>query len=540
MRPGDLRALFYLLLFCGGAGVVALSFKPRPKLRLRNDLPVADQDVLYGKKPLGTDDAVIRFTTDGSDPTGDSPLWPGSLPPSDDARIQRLIATPTSIQWRHPSGAFPQVEVVKAAVFDTEGRRGPVSCTTTVPSFGALPVVSLVLPAGALFDPDSGIYVTGNAMFRTQEEAVRRFPDDQKWWKYPGNYSLRGKRWARSADLAFFDSAGTEVFHSPVELRINGNNTRGFAQHALRVSFPEKAAYPFFGKAHGDHHRWILLRSSGNDQDRVFFRDQFQHALCEGMPFETAAGDQCVVFINGAYWGIHNLRERLDEQELARRYHIKPKKVTILADRLELYRGSKKDLQRFSRLLTMSGKWAPTALPDSLNRYMDLNGYLHYMAAQIILCNSDWPDQNGKWWRYTGDADTAKKCLDGRWYWIMGDSDLSFGLATGPDYDMLKHVQVRSSPLARLFNNCMRSEALRTRFRAIVLAQLDGPLSAERMVRMAEAQRDRIQAEMPRHIRRWRRPLTVGAWQEHVSTLLTFARQRGEHVRRQLDEHFPR
>lgn len=520
--------------------MVVLSFRPHAKLQVGKDLPPPNRAMLFGKEPLGIAGAVIRYSTDGSDPTCDSRLWQSSFPATDDARIQRLIATPTSIQWRHPNGGFPQATVVKAAVFDEEGRRGPVFCTSTVPAFGALPVISLVLPAGALFDPDTGIYVTGNAFFKTSEDAVRRFPDDQKWWKYPGNYSLRGKKWARSASFMFFDSTGTELFSSPVELRINGNNTRGFAQHALRVTFQDKVDFPFFGKTRGEGYRRILLRSSGNDQDRVFFRDQYQHALCEGMPFETSAGDQCVVFINGAYWGIHNLRERLDEQELARRYHIKPKKLTILADRLELYRGSKKDLKRFTRLLTMSGKWEPQALADSLDKYIDLDGYLNYMAAQIILGNSDWPDQNGKWWRYDGQADTARKGLDGRWYWIMGDSDLGFGIATGPEYDMFAHVQARNSPLALLFNNCMRSAPLRSRFRGIVLAQLDGPLSADRMVRMAEHQRDRVLLEMPRHIRRWRRPLTFAVWQDHVATLLTFARQRGGHVRRQLDEHFPR
>lgn len=540
MSRGDLRALFVLLLFGGLAAVVASSFRSVPRQRYDPDAPAPSKDVLLGKAASTQNGEVIRFTTDGSDPTGTSPIFDGTLPRPDDLRIQRLLSTPTSIQWRHPEGSFPQAMTVKAAFFDEAGRRGEVGCASKVPSFGSLPVVSIVLPEGALFDADTGIYVTGNAFFRTNEDAVRRFPDDQKWWKYPGNYSLRGKQWARNASFAFFDSTGTEVFGSPVELRINGNNTRGFAQHALRVTFPAPVGHAFFGLTRGDHHRRLLLRSSGNDQDRVFFRDQYQHALCEGMPFETSAGDQCVVFINGAYWGIHNLRERLDEQEIARRYHIKPKKLTILADRLELYRGSKKDLKRFTRLLTMSGKWEAPALADSLDKYIDLDGYLNYMAAQIILGNSDWPDQNGKWWRYDGEADTARRGLDGRWYWIMGDSDLGFGIATGPEYDMFTHVQARNSPLALLFNNCMRSPALRDRFRGIVLDQLDGPLSADRMVRLAEQQRDRVLLEMPRHIRRWRRPLTFAAWQDHVSTLLTFARQRGGHVRRQLDEHFPR
>ncbi len=442
----------------------------------------------------------------------------------------QLIATPTSVQWRHPIGSFPSAQVITAP----DG-----SVASVVPAISGLPVVSLVTNEDGLFDPERGIYVVGNAFFHTKEEAVQRYPDDQKWWKYPGNFLFRGKKWAREASMEYFDHEGKRVFTAPVELRINGNNTRGFPQHALRVTFEDRTGYAFFGKDHGTGYKRILLRASGNDQDRTFFRDQFQHALCAGLPFGTASGDQCVVFINGAYWGLHNLRERLDENELARRYHVKPKKITIIADRLELYRGEEADRKRFSRLLTMSGKWEPAVLADSLNARMDLDGFLSYMAAQIILCNHDWPDQNGKWWRYNGAPDTTKPCLDGRWYWLMGDSDLSFGLATGPEYDMFKHVEMRSTPLARLFNNCMRASDLRSRFRSIALELLDGALSPERMRKEAEAQRSLIEAEMPRHIRRWRRPLTFAAWKAHVDELLDFAAKRGAIVRGQLDKHYP-
>ena len=55
----------------------------------------------------------------------------------------------------------------------------------------------------------------------------------------------------------------------------------------------------------------------------------------------------------------------------------------------------------------------------------------------------------------------------------------------------------------------------------------------------AENMRKAIDAEMPHHVRRWRRPLTYGAWRAHVEDLLTFARIRGQFVRTQLEAHIP-
>jgi hypothetical protein len=37
-----------------------------------------------------------------------------------------------------------------------------------------------------------------------------------------------------------------------------------------------------------------------------------------------------VVFINGEYWGVHNIRERFDENYLANKYHISRDRIVIL------------------------------------------------------------------------------------------------------------------------------------------------------------------------------------------------------------------
>ena len=121
----------------------------------------------------------------------------------------------------------------------------------------------------------------------------------------------------------------------------------------------------------------------------------------------------------------------------------------------------------------------------------------------------------------------------------MGDSDLSFGLVTGAGYDMFAHVEHRNAPLARLYKACLRSSVLRERFKAICEDLLDHQLGTERMVQMAQREVERIRSEMPQHIRRWRRPLSMAAWERNVSDVLTFAAERPEAVRAQLHQHFP-
>lgn len=272
-------------------------------------------------------------------------------------------------------------------------------------------------------------------------------------------------------------------------------------------------------------------------------RDALQHRLCKPLPFATSGCIQSVLYVNGAYWGLHNMRERIDENDLAGRYGLKAKNITIIEDRIVLYEGKEEELQTFSRFLTMTERWDANgaAFVDSLESRMDVDGFLSYMAAQIILSNTDWPDQNVRWWRFTGTPDTIQGARDGRWRFIMGDSDMGMGLATPPDYDMFTHIDRHpNAPIARLFKACLRSPELTLRFSNTLDALLQGPLSVASMEEGIIGMRDAIAAEMPTHIRRWRRPLTMEDWQRHVEDLLTFARLRPALVKAQAAEFLAR
>lgn len=546
MRRVDLRSLIGLLLACGAAFLLT-SLLPSGSTHGRNTrlaAPVIELRVVAPEQCLVTlrseDGARIRYTLDGSEPDDRSEPYTDPFIPNTGVRTAGLIATPTSVQWRHPIGSFPSGIVVRARAFDAQGRPGPIAVRSLLPENEELPLFSLAVPEGAFFDPDTGIYVVGNAIFRTGEDFVKRYPRDQKWWKYPGNFHLRGRDSEREGHLEYFAQHGEPdrppAWACEVGLRINGNNTRGFPEHALRVTLHRSAEQDLLPDR-------MILRTAGNDQDHAFFRDALQHRLCKGLPFATSGCVQSVLYVNGAYWGLHNMRSRVDEKAIARAYGVKPKDITIIEDRIALYEGKEEELKTFSRFLTMTEHWDASgrSFVDSLERRMDVDGFLTYMAAQIILANTDWPEQNVRWWRFTAAPDTARGPLDGRWRFIMGDSDMGMGLATGPEYDMFTHIDRHpNAPMARLFKACLRSQQLTDRFRATMDSLLTGPLSGQKMLEGVDAMSGAIAQEMPTHIRRWRRPLTFEAWKRDVEDLRTFARLRPTAVKAQAGAYLAR
>lgn len=480
-----------------------------------------------GKQLLVAHGADGRFT----------PVAPDAVLPldPDHAAAARLLATPISLNWRHPLNGLPVADVFRVAIAGDGVRSEERLQTYLFQRHADLPVVSLVMSTGALIDPDTGLLVVGNAIFDAPRKMAIAEARDPKWWKYPGNFHMRGKQWERSGRMQLIAPDGSTFLESAVHVRVNGQMTRGFPQHALRFGFDEPVLADVFKEEVGKGYEAWILRTAGNDQIKAMLRDVFQHELCHGLPFETSRHLTCVTYINGAYWGVHHLRPRMDEHELARRYAIKRKHITILEDEARLYRGDTAEVVRFERLAARTKAWDghSTAWADTLNARIDVDGFLTYMASQMVLGNMDWPNQNVRFWRYTGKP-RQERPLDGRWYFIMGDSDLGFGAQASPVADMFERARIMDVPVTRLFWGMMRSPRFKARFAEIARALVEGPFAAERAEQVLNTMVARIEPEMERHTARWRKPSDKQTWLGHVEVMRNFARQRGQAVLEQL------
>lgn len=454
---------------------------------------------------------------------------------ADHVGAARLLATPISLTWRHPLAGSPVAQIIRVAGEERNGRTEPRLHTFLFQRHGDLPVLSLVLPTGALLDADTGLLVVGNGIFHAPKKVLVAEARDPRWWKYPGNFHMRGKSWERSGRLQFILPDGSTGFESAVGVRVNGQMTRAFPQHALRLNFSEPLAYDLFGEEVGTGYDALVLRAAGNDQIKAMMRDVFQHELCAGLPFATTGHRTCVVYINGAYWGVHHLRHRMDEDEMARRLGVRKKHITMLEDEARLYHGDTAEVARFEDLAMRTARWdgVSAAWKDTLHARLDVDGFLHYMATQMILGNMDWPNQNVRFWRYSGKARTEGP-LDGRWRFIMGDSDLGFGAQGAPQGDMFMRALAMDVPITRLFWGMLHSAELKARFVNICTALVQGPFSAANAAARLERIVSLMAPEMERHTARWRKPQDVAAWQAHIAVLRKFAAERPAAVIAQL------
>jgi hypothetical protein len=422
--------------------------------------------------------------------------------------------------WAPPAGEVEKAVVVRALAVGADGARARATRSYFVAPQGrrrySLPVVSLATDRASLFSPETGIYVPGAG-------AVR-------------NYSQRGDEWERPVHVELFDVNGARPLAQEVGVRIHGGVTRILPQKSLRLYARSeygagRMRYRFFPSKPLDDFNRIVLRNGGQDWWHGLMRDAALQTLVQHLPFETQHYQPAVVFVNGEYWGLHNLRDRLDPHHLETHHGVPRDEVAILESDGQLADGRPGDELPYRDFLTRVRNGELRSAQD-FDRYMDVHGYLDYVITQMYAANDDWPHTNQAWWRYTG-ADPAREAgpRDGRWRWLMYDVDRAFGFHTTKHTNMVEYMVAASHPdrpawAFDLFRGLLRVPEIREEFLQRTAVHLATTFREARVRSHIEAVATGIGAEIPEHIARWRWPASIEAWTDQVGVMLDFAADR--------------
>ncbi len=221
--------------------------------------------------------------------------------------------------------------------------------------------------------------------------------------------------------------------------------------------------YPFFATKPGaSKFKSLLLRNGGadassNDWSQTMVREPSAHLLMAGDPEDIAVDYQgyqpVVVYLNCGYYGIHQLREKVNQYFAESNYGIDPDGVNFYKPTDQMVSHGSGTFQGIEQAL------AGVAAPDRWDYLhsgaagVDYNEYISYQAAERYLNNTDWPGNNTALWQPGG----------GDYRWVLWDLDGGFGtgavhltFATNPFFakvmaspealdDFGQHVAARAS-----------------------------------------------------------------------------------------------
>lgn len=332
---------------------------------------------------LSTSDpnSAIRYTLDGSEPTAASTLYTGPL-------------------------SISATTVVRAACFSSTPGVPPSHIETNTYFIDVSHTVAVLSIAGdevdELLNGDNGIEPYGSIEYFG--------PDQQLRDKAVGQYNKHGNdSWAypqRGFDYITRDQAG---YNNAIQ-------------------------YPIFHASERDEYQRLIIKSAANDNypfetGGAHIRDAFVHSLAQsgGMKLDVRTYEPCVLYMNGQYWGLYEIREKCDDSDYTRKYFDQDE---YDLQYLKTWGGTWSEYGGFQAqadwdaLLAyiMANNMGDAAAFDYVDGQYNWKSLIDYTVLNSYTVCTDWLNWNTAWWRGFNPDGEHKK-----WGYVLWDNDATFG-----------------------------------------------------------------------------------------------------------------
>lgn len=492
------------------------------------EFPALEKDISFGRLEDGANPWVM-FETPTPGSTNEGEIFEGTLP--------------DSLQFSHPSGIYSTAFYLSLtgsdSIFYTLDASEPLSFSTLYDSpvlinkntfiqtriikngkssriYSAnyllnanhdLPVISLKTEEDNLWDNDFGMYVFGDNHEPSFPYFGANFWED---WEYPFH-------------IDYFNAAGENVLSTWSGARIFGGYTRAFNQKsfslfARSIYGDSSFEYPFFTHRPYDAFEALVLRNGGNDWDRGFIRDVVMTSLMRGSSIDFQEYQPVVCYLNNEYWGIYNLREKINEHFIASLHDVDPDEVDLLELNGTVRHGENAEYLALLDFM-QNNSLAIEANYDNVADQIDMKNLIEYFVAQIYFNNTDWPGNNIRYW----------KTKEGRWRWILYDTDFGLNLfdANGHSNNTLSFALEPNGPSwpnppwsTFLFRKLIENVSFRQTF----INYFADNINTRFLPGFAKAHLDEVLAtygnELSQHLQRWGQ--NQGFWQENIERMRYF------------------
>ena len=498
-------------MFGSPAGRTFTTYAAEEEVFVPSEVPAPEFSVLpgfYNSRfdlelivPEGTE---VYYTLDGSEPVqgeDNTFLYSGPIP------VESCGET--------KGKGLPSATVVRAVAVSADGqysdvRTGSYFVAYKMTEWYEVPVISIATNPEHFYGEETGIYT---------------------------NYEEKGREWERPAHFEYFLPEGTREISMNVGVRLNGAYSRRFEMKSLRIyaraeyDTQKSFEYDFFSggfipavEKNGEQKniekfKRLVLRGGGNESDAwevTFFRDILTQSLMAGTSLDVQAYQPAVVFLNGEFYGILNIRERMDDRYLAAHYNCAEEDVAIYGFKynkdadgkvilpaegedvfwVEMEEGPEEEAAFFEEaydFVTLNDMSDP-AMYAKAQEYFDIENFIDYLCVEMYCGNTDWPHNNCEAWRYTGEP-SEEYGLDGKIRWLLFDTDFGFGLyghsVEEQIIDSMVADQRGEQPyrdvLTCLFRSFLKNEGFKAQFKARFIELLNTNFKASGVMEKVDA-----------------------------------------------------
>ena len=265
-------------------------------------------------------------------------------------------------------------------------------------------------------------------------------------------------------------------------------------------------------------------------------RDGFMTSLFNNIDIDIQGYRPMLVYLNGQFWGLYNLREKVNEHFIASHHAVDPDEI----DLIESQTANEGSIDNYEELINFVNQSDMTnsLVFDSLSRWIDIDNHINYNIAQIFIDNRDWPGNNVKYWRPQSN--------NGRWRWILYDTDFGFGVpwnGLGYNFNTLEFALEDNGPewpnppwSTFLFRKLLQNDTYKKKFINHFSDHLNTIFKSEKMVSKLDSMAENIENTIPLQRERW--PGSAVNWDNQIDIMRTFALLRPQYIRQYLESYF--
>ena len=297
-----------------------------------------------------------------------------------------------------------------------------------------------------------------------------------------------------------------------------------------------------------DEFQRLILRAAGDDnypgnflpahEGCAHLRDAYVHNLAKrgGLHLDLRLSEKAIVYIDGQYWGVYDLREIPDDHDYTEYYYGQGKydiQYILTWGNTWAEYGGNKALQNWKSLYDyiQNNPMGDQAKYDYVASQLDVASLVDYVIVNSVTVCSDWLNYNTGWWRGLNPAGGHRK-----WGYILWDNDATFGyyinytnipdtstaaLPCNPEYldgfsDPEGHI--------RVLRQLMFNPGFKQYYISRYIDLMNTVFSCDNMLSYLDTMANRIAPEMTRHVARWGGD--YDHWQSNVQRLRGFITRR--------------
>ena len=487
---------------------------------------------------------IIHYTLDGSEPTLESPIYTQPLHVKGNTIVRAVALSDTEAFTKVTSATYLFLDDVLKQTNTPEGYPAEWGSYTDIwgtaiadyemdPEMTSDPVLAEKIREGFLSLPVLSILTDKDNLFNPEPD-----PDTGGIYIFTGPPvgDNTGHGWTRFANVELFggtylDEHGNEVphdMHVSCGLRLHGGHGRlaeKNPKHSFRLVFKEKYGkknlkYPLFGEDEPHKFDQLVLRChfgnswqhwmESNRGKAQYTRDVWARRMQRKMGWTSVNALYVHVFLNGMYWGLYNIAERVDEKYGVDHLGGKEEDIDVIkveedgGNHLEAAQG---DMEAYE-LMTQTAKQAADDTyyyqlqgldahgnPDpELEPLLDIDAFIDYMLINQYGGNTDWDHHN--WYAI------RRKGADSEGFrFLCWDSEL---ILDNPNENVLSKNNGSQYPTG-IFQNLLKNEKFARRYlkRAKVVLAEDGLLGETSAVAVFDSLYNTIALALYDEAARW-------------------------------------